>query len=126
VLFDNYQDFQLRPAMVFGLPVVRIPKPGMITCLGGGYIASGATDPIKTPTPYLPAGLKLEKNEGTGEVQTPLHTRGHHQFQLGDWVFMRHAKAGEPCERFNTIHLLRGEKIVGQCTTYRGDGKAFL
>lgn len=126
VLFDNYQSFSLRPAMGFTLPVVRIPKPGMITCLGGGYIASGAMETIKTPTPYLPEGLQLEKNEGTGEVQTPLYYSGNLSLKIGDLIFMRHAKAGEPCERFNEIHLIRGNKTQGKCFTYRGDGKAFL
>lgn len=126
VLFDNYQNFTLRPAMGFTLPIVRIPKPGMLTCLGGGYIASGAMEAIKTPTPYLPTGLKLEKNEGTGEVQTPLYYSGDLQLKIGDLIFMRHAKAGEPCERFNEIHLLRGNIVESKCLTYRGEGKAFL
>jgi len=126
VLFDNYTDFTLTPAMGFTLPVVRMPKAGMITCLGGGYIASGETGVIKSPSPYLPPGLRLEKNEGTGEVQTPMYYSGDVKLKLGDVVFMRHAKAGEACERFNAIHLIRGNQLEGTCLTYRGEGKAFL
>lgn len=126
VLFDHYQDFKLTPAMGFTLPVVRLPKPGMVTCLGGGYVASGETGPLKTPTPFLPEGLKLEKNEGAGEVQTPLYLPPGLELKLGDLVFMRHAKAGEVCERFNHIHLIRGPRLEGVTTTYRGDGKSFL
>lgn len=126
VLFDHYQDFTLGPAMGFTVPVVRAPKAGMITCLGGGYIASGETGVIKSPTPYLPPGLRLEKNEGTGEVQTPMYLPSGLTLNVGDLVFMRHAKAGEACERFNEIHLIRGDQHLGTCPTYRGDGKAFL
>lgn len=126
MLFDNYEAFTLTPAMGFSLPIVRKPSPGMITCLGGGYVASGSMEPIKTPTPYLPQGLKLEKNEGTGEVQTPMYYSGDLSLKIGDLVFMRHAKAGEPCERFNQIHLIRGDQMVGLAATYRGEGQAFL
>ncbi len=71
-LFDYYQDFRYRPAAGFALEVSRIPKPGLITCLGGGYIASGSPSWEKLPRPWLPSGLKYQVNEGAGEVQTPL------------------------------------------------------
>jgi D-serine deaminase-like pyridoxal phosphate-dependent protein len=38
----------------------------------------------------------------------------------------RHPKAGEICERFNEIHLIRGDRITETVTTYRGDGMMFL
>jgi D-serine deaminase-like pyridoxal phosphate-dependent protein len=41
-------------------------------------------------------------------------------------VWFRHAKAGEPCERVNTLHLVSGADIVEQVPTYRGEGHAFL
>ena len=126
VLFDHYQDFTLQPAMGFTLSVVRKPQDGMVTCLGGGYIASGATELIKTPTPYLPEGLRLIKNEGAGEVQTPLLIPPSVKLDIGDVVFMRHAKAGEACERFQTIHMIHKGKYAGHVPTYRGDGKTFL
>lgn len=128
VLFDQYVDFSLSPAMGFTLPIVRQPSGNIITALGGGYIASGATDPVKTPQPYLPKGLSLIKNEGTGEVQTPLVNKGLEKLKVGDFVVMRHAKAGEVCERFTDI-LLVNEGAANQITTvktYRGDGKCFL
>ena len=46
--------------------------------------------------------------------------------RVGDRVWMRHAKAGELCERFNELHLVRGEELVGVVPTYRGEGEAFL
>ncbi len=107
VLFDHYKEFQLNPALLFTLPIVRNPEPNIFTCLGGGYIASGATEKIKQPGPYLPRGLSLLKHEGAGEVQTPLHYEGSEKLKIGSAVIMRHAKSGEVCERFQKIHLVR-------------------
>lgn len=126
VLFDHYQDFKLSPALFFSSPIVRQPEKDIFTILGGGYIASGSTDGIKQPQPFLPTGLTLLKNEGAGEVQTPLKYSGDLPLKIGDLVFLRHAKAGEICERFNQIHIIDGEKIVETVNTYRGEGKCFL
>jgi D-serine deaminase-like pyridoxal phosphate-dependent protein len=41
-------------------------------------------------------------------------------------VYLRHAKAGELCERFNSLHLVRGAEIVDEVPTYRGEGCCFL
>lgn len=125
-LFDHYRDFKLRPALAFTLPVVRTPAPDIITCLGGGHIASGAIGITKLPTPWLPEGLQFLKHEGAGEVQTPLRNQGSHQLKLGDLVIMRHAKAGEVCEHFNEIKLIERGKVTGTISTYRGEGKCFL
>ena len=71
-LFDNYSRFSPIPAAGFALPIVRRPGPGVVTALGGGYLASGAGDAARLPSPWLPEGLKLDPEEGAGEVQTPL------------------------------------------------------
>jgi D-serine deaminase-like pyridoxal phosphate-dependent protein len=126
VLFDHYQDFKLTPALFFSSPIVRHPSKDIFTILGGGYIASGQTDDIKQPRPYLPPDLSLIKNEGAGEVQTPLSYTGHLCLEIGDLVIMRHAKAGEICERFNQIHIIEKNKILETVSTYRGQGKCFL
>jgi hypothetical protein len=41
---------------------------------------------------------------------------------------MRHAKAGELCERFDTLHLVDSDtgEYAGAVPTYRGEGQAFL
>ena len=39
---------------------------------------------------------------------------------------MRHAKAGELCERFDSLYLVLGDEIVDEVPTYRGEGKTFL
>ena len=70
--------------------------------------------------------MKLDRQEGAGEVQTPVHGRAAAELRVGDRVWMRHAKAGELCERFNELHLVRGEELVETVPTYRGEGEAFL
>ncbi len=125
-LFDAYRSLALSPAAMFCLPVTRRPQPGIATALGGGYVASGAPGSDRLPVPYLPAGLRLDRDEGAGEVQTPLGGPGAARLQVGDRVYMRHAKAGELCERFDALHLVDGDAIVDQVPTYRGAGHAFL
>jgi D-serine deaminase-like pyridoxal phosphate-dependent protein len=123
-LFDHYSAFSLTPAAMFALPVVRKPSRKIATVLGGGYIASGPADKTRLPTPYLPEGLKLDGNEGAGEVQTPVI--GSPDLVIGDRVYFRHAKAGELCERFNTLLLVEGDQVVDEVPTYRGEGCSFL
>jgi D-serine deaminase-like pyridoxal phosphate-dependent protein len=125
-LFDNYSSFSPRPAAMFALPVVRKPSPGIATALGGGYLASGAGDPSRLPTPYLPSGLRLDSMEGAGEVQTPLLGEAARDLAVGARVYLRHTKAGELCERFNSLHLVSGNEIVDEVPTYRGEGRSFL
>ncbi len=125
-LFDAYRAFSLAPAALFALPVVRRPGPGVVTALGGGYLASGAGDGARLPHPYLPAGLRLDREEGAGEVQTPLLGKVADRLAIGDRVYLRHAKAGELCERFTTMHVLEGDRIVDELPTYRGEGVCFL
>ena len=122
-LFDRYSGFRLTPAAAFALPVVRRPSEMVATLLGGGYIASGAPGWDREPSPWLPEGLKLDGQEGAGEVQTPVASRN---LRVGDPVFMRHAKAGELCERFDSLLLVRGGEIVDEVPTYRGEGRCFL
>jgi D-serine deaminase-like pyridoxal phosphate-dependent protein len=125
-LFDTYRAFTPRPAALFALPIVRRPGRGAVTALGGGYLASGPGDTARLPRPHLPAGLRLDRQEGAGEVQTPLLGAAADTLAIGDRVYLRHAKAGELCERFASLHLLEGERIVEEAPTYRGEGQCFL
>lgn len=125
-LFDRYADFSLTPAAMFAMPVVRRPSGGVATLLGGGYHASGAAGPDRLPTPYLPRGLQLDAMEGAGEVQTPVIGAAAASLRVGDRVYLRHAKAGELCERFNGLYLVRGREVVDELPTYRGEGRAEL
>jgi len=124
-LFDTYRAFKPRPAALFALPVVRKPSAKLATVLGGGYPASGPAGRDRLPRPVLPT-LRLDPREGAGEVQTPLAGKAAAGLRVGDRVWFRHAKAGELCERFDVVHLVRGEQIVDTVPTYRGEGKAFL
>jgi D-serine deaminase-like pyridoxal phosphate-dependent protein len=125
-LFDSYSTFALQPAAMFALPVSRRPDAKTATALGGGYLASGVGAKDRMPTPYLPAGLTLDPMEGTGEVQTPLRGKAARQLRVGDKVYFRHTKAGELCERFDRLRLVRGSQIVDTVPTYRGEGRTFL
>ena len=125
-LFDTYRAFRPAPAAFFVLPVVRRPSGKVATALGGGYIASGPPGRDRLPRPVLPHGLRLDPLEGAGEVQTPLLGRGATGLRVGDQVWFRHAKAGELFERFDVVHLVRGDRIVDTVPTYRGEGKTFL
>ncbi|CAM5556371.1 Amino acid deaminase/aldolase OS=Streptomyces alboniger OX=132473 GN=CP975_06190 PE=4 SV=1 [Streptomyces alboniger] len=125
-LFDNYTSFHGRPAALFAQPVVRRPAEGVVTVLGGGYPASGAAGPDRSPVPYLPPGLRYDPQEGAGEVQTPLHGPPADDLRIGDKVWFRHAKAGELCERFDTLRLVEGDRVTASVPTYRGEGHTFL
>ena len=125
-LFDGYRAFHHRPAVGFALPITRRPAPGIYTCHGGGYVASGAAGADRLPAPWLPEGARLLGTEGAGEVQTPVRYDGPLALRVGDPIFFRHAKAGELCERFDELLLIAGDVITARATTYRGDGKTFL
>jgi D-serine deaminase-like pyridoxal phosphate-dependent protein len=125
-LFDRYSRFTLTPAAGFALSIVRKPGRGVATALGGGYLASGSGDPARLPSPWLPPGLRLDPEEGAGEVQTPLLGAAAAELRIGDRAYFRHAKAGELCERFDSLHLVEGGEVVDQVPTYRGEGQAFL
>jgi D-serine deaminase-like pyridoxal phosphate-dependent protein len=125
-LFDAYRNFRPRPALLYALPVVRRPGPGVVTLFSGGYVASGTGTPDRLPAPHGPGGLRLTRTEGAGEVQTPVLGEAADRLRLGDRVWMRHAKGGELAERFTHYHVV--EPAPGQARpvpTYRGEGQCF-
>ncbi|SDC82083.1 D-serine deaminase, pyridoxal phosphate-dependent [Sanguibacter gelidistatuariae] len=148
-LFDGYRTLDAIPSAFFGLDVVRHPTPHHATAFGGGYIASGPPSLSRQPLVVSPPGLGLLPREGAGEVQTPLRARRRPFLDgrlgglfggrlggrgsatvavlpaIGDRVWLRHAKAGEQYERFDEVHLVRGEHLVETVPTYRGEGKNF-
>jgi D-serine deaminase-like pyridoxal phosphate-dependent protein len=125
-LFDAYAKFHPQPALLYALPVVRRPKAGVATVFSGGYVASGTGTPDRLPSPFWPAGLRLTKTEGAGEVQTPVLGTAADGLRIGDRVWMRHAKGGELAERLTRYHLISpGEPEAVSVPTYRGDGQCF-
>jgi D-serine deaminase-like pyridoxal phosphate-dependent protein len=123
-LFDGYRAFEPRPALYFALPVVRRPDDDIATLFGGGYIASGPAGKSRNPV-LASADLALLGTEGAGEVQTPVRGATARGLHVGDRVWLRHAKAGELCERFTTVHVVEGRELVDELPTYRGEGQCF-
>lgn len=124
-LFDGYDAWQPRPAAYYALSVVRKPAPRIATVYSGGYIASGPSNKNRQPTPSWPPGLRLLRTEGGGEVQTPVRGSAARALRLGDRVWMRHAKAGEMCERFDRVEVVAADGSRRTLPTYRGEGKNF-
>ena len=125
-LFDHYRSFELIPAAMFALPVVRKPTGKVATMLGGGYLASGVGAKDRMPVPHLPEGLRLDPFEGTGRGADTGDRLRRRTASAGDCVYFRHIKAGELCERFNSLYLITGSTIRDQVPTYRREGRAFL
>ncbi|WP_194764810.1 alanine racemase [Microbacterium sp. UFMG61] len=125
-LFDGYRSFRPAPASAFAFDVVRRPAVDIATVLGGGWIASGPALASRQPLPVWPQGLRTLAREAAGEVQTPLQGRAATGLGIGDRVWFRHSKSGEPAERIDRYHLVSGDEVVDELPTYRGEGKAFL
>lgn len=125
-LFDTYAHFRPAPAVGFGLQVVRRPGPGVVTCHGGGWIASGPPALDRLPLPVWPQGLAYEPREAAGEVQTPLIGDAADDLAIGDRVWFRHTKSGEVAEHADEIVIVDDGTVVDTVPTYRGEGKCFL
>ncbi|MFJ6427223.1 amino acid deaminase/aldolase [Microbacterium maritypicum] len=125
-LFDGYRSFRPAPASAFAFDVVRRPAVDIATVLGGGWIASGPAVGSRQPRAVWPEGLHTLSREAAGEVQTPLQGPTATSLGVGDRVWFRHAKSGEPAERIESYHLVSGDEIIDELPTYRGEGKAFL
>ncbi|MFT4088676.1 MAG: alanine racemase [Gordonia sp. (in: high G+C Gram-positive bacteria)] len=130
-LFDGYRHFEPAPALSFGLDVVRRPETGIVTCAGGGWIASGPPGADRLPKPVWPAGLEYVDSEAAGEVQTPLRGVAARSLQIGDRVWFRHTKSGEVCERAERVALISRDasgdaEVVDVVPTYRAEGMCSL
>ena len=125
-LFDHYRHFHPAPAASFVLPVVRKPSAGMVTLLGGGWVASGPPGADRLPLVAWPEGMEMVGDEMAGEVQTPLTGEAAALLAVGDRVWLRHTKAGELSEHLDAFVMVDGDRIVDTLPTYRGEGKAFL
>lgn len=123
-LFDHYAGFRHMPSVGFAIEITRIPAPGIFTCHCGGYVSSG-TGKNKLPQPYLPVGARLTSSEGAGEVQTPIRYNGPEKLNIGDPIIMRYSKAGEMCERFNSLLCIEAGSVTFDIPTYRGEGQVF-
>lgn len=125
--FSNYSNLQgpfaFKRAVFFILQVTRKPQDNVVTCLGGGYVASGDPGWNRVPKPYLPEGLKLITTQACGEAQTPL--TGDKLPSIGGIVLFSPSKSGEIMEHFNECELVSENKIE-HVKTYRGYGVCVL
>lgn len=125
-LFDNYRSFTPAPAVAFALDVVRRPNTETATLLGGGWVASGPAAPDRLPRIAWPEGLRYAPREAAGEVQTPVIGPAARGMRVGDRVWMRHTKSGEPMEHTSEVVPVRAGVAQEPLPTYRGEGKCFL
>ena len=126
VSFDHYSRFDLIPAAAFALPIIRKPSEWVATALGGGYLASGPGNPAACPRPGSPTVCGSTTRRAPARCKRRCSAPAAGSLGVGDRVYLRHAKAGELCERFDTLYLVEGDAIVDEVPTYRGDGRSFL
>lgn len=124
VLFDDYESIYLKPAVGFALRVTRKFDNETFVCHGGGYVASGVAGKDRLPQ-FINSSYTYLPLEGPGEVQTPFSAPAN-SLEIGDTVYLRHAKAGELCERFQVLHGVKQAAYQGAINTYRGDQQCFL
>ena len=124
-IFDSIKSLNdFVPSLFFVLQVVRKPRNNIITTFSGGYVSSGSVRAF--PIIVKPSSLKTIKNEEFGEVQTPFKFNAKKMtIDLGDPIFCRFGKAGEPLEHFDEINIYSNDKIKEKYYTYRGLGKRF-
>jgi D-serine deaminase-like pyridoxal phosphate-dependent protein len=124
-IFDDINSLnEFIPSLFFVLQVGRKPKTNIVTAFSGGYVSSGAVRSL--PISIKPETLKTIKNEEFGEVQTPFkYNPKKISIELGDPIFCRFGKAGEPLEHFNEVNIYSDGMIIDHFPTYRGMGKRF-
>ncbi|GAI77694.1 unnamed protein product, partial [marine sediment metagenome] len=124
-IFDSINSLdKFLPSLFFALQIVRKPRDNIVTAFSGGYVSSGGVRAL--PIPVIPNNLMISKDEGFGEVQTPfIFDPNDHELNLGDLIFCRFGKAGEPLEHFNEVLIYSNGEIMNNYKTYRGYGKTF-
>lgn len=125
-LFDHYREFAPAPAVAFALDVVRRPRADTVTLLGGGWIASGPPGVDRLPQVVWPQHLRFAPREGAGEVQTPVSGAAARSLAIGDRVWLRHTKSGEPMEHVDAVVPVCAGVGGDPLATYRGEGRSFL
>jgi len=124
-IFDTINSLNdYLPSLYFVLQIVRKPRDNIATAFSGGYVSSGSVRAL--PTPVIPKNIITSKDEEFGEVQTPFTFNPKKiDLALGDPIFCRFGKAGEPLEHFNQVNIYSSGEIIDIYKTYRGYGKKF-
>lgn len=126
---NEHDDRAFEPSLYFALRATRHPSPAsnIVTCHGGGWIASGDYGVHRRPRIVWPFGATFLSMEGAGEVQTPIQLPSG-ESHFGGLVLMRPCKSGEIAEHFETYATVAcadnqdGAFSCGEVKTYRGDG----
>ena len=124
-IFDTINSMnEFLPSLFFVIQIVRKPKKNIATAFSGGYVSSGSVRAL--PLAVIPKNLITSKDEEFGEVQTPfIFNPKQLDLDLGDPIFCRFGKAGEPLEHFNQVYIYKKGDIIDTYKTYRGYGKRF-
>ncbi len=124
-IFDTIKSLKdFLPSLFFVLQIVRKPRENIATAFSGGYVSSGSVRAF--PLSVIPKNLKTSKDEKFGEVQTPfIFDNLKIDLELGDPIFCRFGKAGEPLEHFNEVSIYSKGEIIDKYKTYRGYGRRF-
>ena len=124
--FDHYSRFTLTPAAGFALPIVRRPARARRRRSAGATWRRAPATPAACPSPGCRRASGSTPRRGPARCRPRCSGAAADRLAIGDRVFMRHSKAGELCERFDSLFLIEGGEIVDSVPTYRGDGQAFL
>ncbi len=124
-IFDSINSLdKFVPSLFFVLQIVRKPQYNIATAFSGGYVSSGGVRAM--PKSVFPKNLEISNDEGYGEVQTPfIFDPKEFELNLGDPIYCRFGKAGEPLEHFNEVLVYSKGEIIDKYKTYRGYGKRF-
>ena len=126
-LFDTYRSLDLTPAAFFCLPDRAPPTPRRRDRARRRLHRVGRARP-RPPAPAVHAGRgsRSTPTRPRARSRRPLVGAAAKKLRVGDRVYMRHAKAGELCERFDSLYLVEGDSVADEVPTYRGEGLTFL
>ena len=127
----------VRADAVRRLHELHAPPRRVLRAAGGAPPRGAAWPPCSaaaTPPPARPAATASPAPSsrpacGSTARRAPARSRRRchgADLPIGDRVWFRHAKAGELCERFDVLHLVRGRPRGRTVPTYRGEGRTFL
>ena len=126
-LFDNYREFRFQPAAGFAIEIVRHPRAGHLHLPGRRLYRVGWRG-HRSAASGLPASGRAARSaggRGRGADADSLH--GPERLALGDPIFLRHSQGGRTVRALHPSRCcVQNGAVVGEATTYRGDGQCFL
>lgn len=125
-LADKYEQASNKPVAGIACAINRQLSQHVFACAGGRFIINASSKKSEPPTLFLPDRARIMKNDCIDEALTSILYKGNEKLKIGDAVFFQNSCVGELSERFNFIHLIRGDKIEQEVPTYRGEGHCFF